>query len=102
VARCAGGCWQQYSLLPAAGWQAQQPTNRPPSPPPLAGVVDYALSALEALAGSEKGLAAVAADGGGAALESYLAGAERSPASEDAVARAQRLLAALAAVAIFD
>ena len=33
--------------------------------------------------------------GGAAALESYLAGVQRSPTTEDAVYRAQRLLAAL-------
>ncbi|PSC70122.1 tRNA (5-methylaminomethyl-2-thiouridylate)-methyltransferase FAD-dependent cmnm(5)s(2)U34 oxidoreductase [Micractinium conductrix] len=65
-----------------------------------AGVVEYALSALEVLAGCEAGLAAVARDGGAATLQSYLAAAERSPATEDSIFRAQRLLAAVAATAV--
>lgn len=68
--------------------------------PPLPGVVEYALSALEVLAGCEAGLAAVARDGGAATLQSYLAAAERSPATEDSIFRAQRLLAAVAATAV--
>ena len=62
---------------------------------PAAGVVDYAMATLEQLAGSEAGLAALAAAGGAARLGAYLSAAPRTPQSEDAVFRARRLSAAL-------
>lgn len=63
-----------------------------------AGVVDYALSTLEVLVASDAGLQSLADEGGAAALESYLAGVEQTPLTEDAVWRAQQLLAALGAI----
>ncbi|KAL4419694.1 hypothetical protein ABPG75_006792 [Micractinium tetrahymenae] len=60
-----------------------------------AGVADYALGTLEALGESPAGLAAIAEAGGQAELQAFLAATERSPETEDALFRAQRLLAAL-------
>ncbi|KAI7839218.1 hypothetical protein COHA_007031 [Chlorella ohadii] len=60
------------------------------------GVVDYAMATLEKLADCEEGLVSLRDEGGQAALEAYLAGVQRSPMTEDAIYRAQQLLAALA------
>ncbi|PRW33634.1 U-box domain-containing 4 [Chlorella sorokiniana] len=60
------------------------------------GVLDYAMATLEQLAGCEEGLVSIRDEGGQAVLESYLAGVQRSPTTEDAIYRAQQLLAALA------
>jgi hypothetical protein len=57
--------------------------------------LEYALAALEDLTRTEEGLQALADAGGEAALQSYLAGVQRSPATEDAALAAQRLLHAL-------
>lgn len=54
-------------------------------------MVDYALQALEALVGCDRGLASLQEAGGQAALESYLAGVRRSPVTEDGVYRAQQM-----------
>ncbi|KAL4437812.1 hypothetical protein ABPG77_005724 [Micractinium sp. CCAP 211/92] len=60
-----------------------------------AGVAEYALGALEALAESPAGLAAVAEAGGPAELRAFLATTQRSLETEDSLFRARRLLAAL-------
>ncbi|KAL4856946.1 hypothetical protein ACK3TF_002648 [Chlorella vulgaris] len=59
------------------------------------GVIDYALSAISMLAGCDEGLQALAEAGGIAALEAWLAGVQRSPATEDAMDSVQQLLAVL-------
>lgn len=61
-------------------------------------MVDYAMATLESLCSSEEGLLSLREEGGAATLESYLAGAARTPTTEDAVFRAQGLLGALAAL----
>jgi hypothetical protein len=58
-------------------------------------MVDHVLSALEMLASSDEGLESLAEEGGAAVLQSYLAGVARGPITEDAVWRAQQLLAKL-------
>lgn len=58
-------------------------------------MAEYALGALEALAESPAGLAAVAEAGGPAELRAFLATTQRSLDTEDSLFRARRLLAAL-------
>lgn len=76
-----------------------EPASPPLAAPPAAaaGVAEYALATLEALAASPAGLAAVAEAGGSAELAAFVAATQRSPQTEDALFRAQRLLAALQA-----
>ena len=57
--------------------------------------MEYALAALAALAGSEEGLRAVAAEGGAATLKAYMAAVQCTPVTEDAIQHAELLLAAL-------
>lgn len=58
-------------------------------------MAEYALATLEALAESAAGLAAVAEAGGATELGAFVAATQRSLETEDALFRAQRLLAAL-------
>lgn len=71
-----------------------------PAPPfpqkhALSVVVDYVLAALEDLARTEEGIQSLADAGGQAALQSYLAGVQRCPDTEESTLRSRRLLAAL-------
>lgn len=88
-----GGCSRAQACLAHA---RQRPLPQRPCCRLLcAGVVDYALAALEDLCACQEGLESLREAGGAAGLQAFLAGAGGGAAAEDAAQRARRLLAAL-------